>query len=187
MGKVYEEIDPSLKEFMERQQMFFVATAPMSGDGLVNLSPKALDSLRILDEHTVMYADLTGSGIETVAHLKENGRIVLMFCAFEGAPRIVRLHGRGEVIEPGHDDFQQLRARVPEYVGLRSFIRIHCHRISDSCGWSVPLYEFKGQRSQLLAWGEKTGVDGVVQYQQTKNNESLDGLPGIAPRSGDDK
>jgi len=183
MGKVYDAIDESLKEFIQRQQMFFVATAPMSGDGLVNLSPKGLDSLRILDDHTVVYADLTGSGIETVAHVKENGRIVLMFCAFEGAPKIVRLHGRGEVIESSHDEFQQLRTRFPEYVGLRSFIRLHCHRISDSCGWSVPLYEFREQRSQLVAWAEHKGVDEVDLYQQTVNTESLDGLPGITLRS----
>lgn len=180
MGKVYDAIDESLQEFIQRQQMFFVATAPLSSDGLVNLSPKGLDSLRVLDDHTVIYADLTGSGIETVAHLKENGRIVLMFCAFEGEPKIVRLHGRGEVIEPSHDEFQQLRTRFPEYVGLRSFIRIHCHRITDSCGWGVPLYEFKGQRSQLVAWAENKGVDGVARYQQVTNTKSLDGLTGIA-------
>jgi hypothetical protein len=183
MGKVYNAIDESLKEFIQRQQMFFVATAPLSSEGLVNLSPKGLDSLRILDDHTVVYADLTGSGIETVAHLKENGRIVLMFCSFEGAPKIVRLHGRGEVIESSHDEFQQLRTGFPEYVGLRSFIRLHCHRISDSCGWSVPLYEFREQRSQLVAWAENKGGDEVALYQQTVNTESLDGLPGITLRS----
>ena len=180
MSKVYDAIDNSLREFIQNQQMFFVATAPASGDGLINLSPKGLDSLRILDDHTVVYADLTGSEVETIAHLKENGRIVLMFCAFEGAPKTVRLYGRGEVIEPENDEFQQFRSRFPEYVGLRSFIRIHCHRISDSCGWSVPLYEFKGQRSQLLAWAENKGASEVTQYQQTMNITSLDGLPGIA-------
>jgi hypothetical protein len=179
MGKVYDTIDDSLKDFIQRQQMFFVATAPLSSEGLVNLSPKGLDSMRILGDHTVVYADLTGSGIETVAHVKENGRIVLMFCSFEGAPKIVRLHGRGEVIEPSHDEFEELRTRFPEYVGLRSFIRFHCRRISDSCGWSVPLYDFKEQRSQLVAWAESKGVDGVLQYQQVENRESLDGLPGI--------
>ncbi len=179
MGKIYDAIDDSLKDFIQCQQMFFVATAPLSSEGLVNLSPKGLDSMRILDDHTVVYADLTGSGIETVAHLKENGRIVLMFCSFEGAPKIVRLHGRGEVIESSHDEFDELRARFPQHVGLRSFIRIHCHRISDSCGWSVPLYEFKEQRSPLVTWAENKGVDGVRQYQQEENRESLDGLPGI--------
>jgi hypothetical protein len=187
MGKIYDAIDDSLKEFIQRQQMFFVATAPMSGDGLVNLSPKGLDSLRILDDQTVVYADLTGSGIETVAHLKENGRIVLMFCAFEGTPLIVRLHGRGEVIEPAHEDFQRLRSRFPEYKGLRSFVRVRCDRISDSCGWGVPLYEFKEHRSQLLAWAENKGVDGATQYQQTMNITSLDGLPGVAVRVEKDK
>lgn len=179
MGKVYDAIDESLKGFIERQQMFFVATAPISGDGLINLSPKGLDSLRILDDHTVAYADLTGSGIETVAHLKENGRIVLMFCAFEGAPNIVRLQGRGEVIEPSDDGFEEIGEGFPKYTGMRCFIRIHCHRISDSCGFSVPLYDFKSQRSQLQAWAKNKGEDGVALYQQTENTVSLDGLPGI--------
>ena len=184
MGKVYNAIDDSLKEFIQQQHVFFVATAPLSGDGLVNLSPKGLDSLRILDDHTVAYADLTGSGIETVAHVKENGRIVLMFCAFEGAPKIVRLHGRGDVIEPGDAEFEILSKHFPEHVGLRSFIRVHCRRISDSCGWGVPQYEFKSQRSQLTAWCEKHGVDGVARYQRETNAESLDALPGITPPLG---
>ena len=183
MGQVYDSINQVLKTFIERQQMFFVATAPLSSDGHVNLSPKGLDSLRILDGHTVAYADLTGSGIETVAHLKENGRIVLMFCAFDEAPKIVRLHGCGEVIEPSHADFQQLRTCFPEYIGLRSFIRVKCQRISDSCGWGVPLYEYKSQRSQLLAWAEQKGADGLIQYQQNINAECIDGLPGIEPQT----
>ena len=179
MGKVYDSIDESLKEFIQRQRMFFVATAPLAGDGLVNLSPKGLDSLRVMDEHTVAYADLTGSGIETVAHIKENGRIVVMFCSFEGAPKIVRLHGRGEVIEPSHDEFEELRNVFPDYPGLRCFIRVRCERVSDSCGWSVPLYEFKAQRSQLVAWAESKGIDEVSQYQREVNDRSLDGLPGL--------
>lgn len=183
MGDVYDVIDQTLSEFIQRQKVFFVATAPLSENGLVNLSPKGLDSLRILDDRTVVYLDLTGSGIETVAHLKENGRIVLMFCEFEGAPKIVRLHGRGEVIERSHEDFEKLRQCFPEFVGLRSFIRVRCDRVSDSCGWGVPRYEFKEPRSQLIAWAENKGVDGVAQYQQTANTASLDGLPGLAPSS----
>jgi len=145
MGKLYESIDDSLVEFIQAQKMFFVATAPLSGDGLVNVSPKGLDSFRVLDSQTVAYADLTGSGIETVAHLKENGRIVIMFCSFDQTPKILRLHGRGDVIERSHADFAQLQSLFPEYIGLRSFIRIRCERISDSCGWGVPRYEFTGQ------------------------------------------
>ena len=180
MGKVYDTIDESIVEFIQRQQMFFVATAPLSGDGHVNLSPKGLDSLRILDEQTVAYADLTGSGIETVAHVRENRRIVVMFCEFEGPPKIIRLHGRGEVIEPQHVDFKRLRTLFPERNGLRCFIRIHCDRISDSCGFGVPRYDFKDHRPQLIAWAERKGADGVVKYQQEVNATSVDGLPGVS-------
>jgi predicted pyridoxine 5'-phosphate oxidase superfamily flavin-nucleotide-binding protein len=180
MGKVYETIDGPIREFIQRQQMFFVATAPASLDGLLNLSPKGLDSLRILDERTVAYADLVGSGIETVAHLKENGRIVLMFCAFAGAPNIVRLHGRGEVVQPDDAEFPSLRAMFPDYKGLRTIIRVHCTRISDSCGFGVPLYEYKGQRSQLTAWAMKQGTENLTKYQQRNNAHSIEGLPGLA-------
>lgn len=179
MGKVYETITQSLRDFIERQQMFFVATAPRSDAGLINVSPKGLDSLRVLDDRTVVYADLTGSGIETVAHLKENGRIVLMFCAFTGPPKIVRLHGRGEVIESANSQFGHLRTLFPEYAGLRSFIRIHCHRVSDSCGFGVPLYDFQGDRSQLSDWATGKEPEQIAEYQQKKNAKSLDGLPGI--------
>jgi len=178
MGKNYDAIDDSLKDFIQRQQMFFVATAPLSGSGTVNLSPKGLDSLRILDDQTVVYADLVGSGIETLAHVKENGRIVMMFCAFEGPPKIVRL--QGEAIEPSHEDFQQLCSQFPEYLGLRCFIRIHCDRISDSCGFGVPLYDYVGQRSHLIDWADSKGVEGVAKYQTKENAKSLDGLPGLS-------
>jgi hypothetical protein len=175
MGKTCDSMDGSLSAFIQRQHVFFVATAPNAIEGHINLSPKGLDSLRILDEKTIAYADLVGSGIETVAHLKENGRIILMFCAFEGAPKIVRLHGRGEVIEPTHMEFDRLRPQFPDYVGLRAIIRIHCHRISDSCGYAVPLYEFKGERSQLLDWAEQKGINGLFDYQRIKNAVSIDG------------
>ncbi len=180
MGKTYETIDDSIRAFIERQKMFFVATAPLAADGLVNLSPKGLDSLRVLDDQSVAYADLTGSGIETIAHLKENDRIVVMFCAFEGAPKIVRLHGVGEVVEPAHPEFEQLRSLFPEYTGLRSIIRVQCSRISDSCGWGVPTYGYEGERSQLLDWAVQKGAGGVALYQQEVNATSLDGLPGLA-------
>lgn len=185
MGKVYEVIDESLRKFIQQQKMFFVATAPLAGDGLVNVSPKGLDSLRVLDPQTVAYADLTGSGIETVAHLRENGRIVLMFCAVEGSPKILRLHGRGEVLEPDHEDFPSLTAQFPNYGALRSLIKVHCHRISDSCGFGVPLYEFKQDRPQLVAWAEKKGPRGVAEFQRKHNMKSLDGLPGITVQDED--
>jgi hypothetical protein len=161
--------------------MFFVATAPLAADGHVNLSPKGLDTFVVLGEREVAYLDLTGSGIETLAHLRENGRIVLLFCAFEGPPKIVRLHGRGEAMEPGHPEFEALVARFPAHLGVRSVIRVRLDRISDSCGYGVPLYEFRGQRGQLPAWVErKEAQDGVGAYRRANNAESIDGLPGLS-------
>ena len=119
MGKIFEAIDDKLRAFIEKQQMFFVGSAPLSGDGLINISPKGLDAFRIIDEHTVAYLDLGGSGIETVAHSKENGRVVIMFCAFDGPPKIVRLHGRAEVHEPGSAIYDELVALFPEMPGTR--------------------------------------------------------------------
>ncbi|MFO0916473.1 MAG: pyridoxamine 5'-phosphate oxidase family protein [Pirellulales bacterium] len=180
MGKTFDQLDAKLVDFIQRQQMFFVATAPMSPEAHINLSPKGLDSFRILDPSTVVYADLVGSGIETLAHLKENGRIVIMFCAFEGAPKIVRLHGQGDAIEPQHPEFDQLKKLFPDTPGLRSFIRVRCTRISDSCGYGVPMYEYRGQRSQLIDWALGKGVDQLVDYQRQKNRHSIDGLPGVS-------
>lgn len=179
MGKIYERIDDTLRAFIEKQHVYFVATAPLSAEGHVNLSPKGLDSFRILDDHTVAWLDLVGSGIETVAHLKENGRIVIMFCAFEDAPKIVRLHGTGEVIEPYHSEFDSLLQHFPDHGPPRCIIRIRCERISDSCGFGVPLYEFQGHRSQLSAWVEKKGSDGLEEYQKKHNSQSIDALNGI--------
>lgn len=179
MGKVYDRIDDRLAEFIGRQKVFFVASAPLSGDGLVNLSPKGLDTFAILDDTTVAYLDLTGSGIETVAHLRENGRIVVMFCAFDGPPLIVRVHGRGEVVEPDHADFPDLVARFPAHPGTRAIIRVHATRISDSCGFGVPLYRFEAERDQLGRFAEKKGPDGLREYQAKNNRKSLDALPGL--------
>ena len=179
MGKIYESIDSTVREFIERQQMFFVATAPLEQNGHVNVSPKGLDSLRILDEQTVVYADLYGSGIETVAHLKQNGRIVLMFCAFEGAPKIFRLHGRGEVLEPESAEFSDYAQDFPSLHGVRSIIRVRCTRICDSCGFGVPLYEFQNQRSQLTDWATNKTPEQIQAYKRQKNAHSIDGLLGI--------
>ena len=185
MGKTYEQIDERLTRFIEKQHVFFVATAPVSSDGRINLSPKGLDSFRILDGRTVAWVDLVGSGIETVAHLKDNGRIVILFCAFEGAPNLLRLHGRGEVLEPDHAEFASLSAQFPQYTGLRSIIRVACERIADSCGFGVPLYEYQGERSQLIDWAEKQGTERLVAYQQEKNARSIDGLAGLRPLTAD--
>jgi hypothetical protein len=179
MGKTYDLIDEKLARWLSVQKVFFVATAPLSGDGHINCSPKDGASFRILDERTVVYLDLTGSGVETIAHLKENGRIILMFCAMDGPPKIVRLHGRGESIEPGHNDFESLRKTFPDALGLRSFIRVQLTRISDSCGFGVPRYEFRGERSQLKEWAERKGEASLVDYRQEKNSRSIDGLPGV--------
>ncbi len=179
MGSVFPGIDDRIRRFINEQRMFFVATAPLAESGHVNLSPKGLDSFRILDEVTVAYADLAGSGIETVAHVRENGRIVLLFCAFQGAPKIIRLHGRGEVICETHSDFECLAGEFPELKGLRSIIRVTCTRISDSCGFGVPLYDFVGQRSQLSDWAENKGADEVRKYVRDRNSTSIDGLLGI--------
>lgn len=179
MGKVFPELDARNVGFIRNQHVFFVATAPRADDGLVNLSPKGVEGLAVLDPHTVAYLDLVGSGIETVAHVRENGRIVLMFCAFEGPPRILRLHGRGEVVEPGDPDWDALYANFGEYGNARAIVRVKLERISDSCGYGVPLYEYAGERKQLAQWAEKRGPEGLEQYKAENNRESLDGLPGL--------
>ncbi len=172
-------IDDKTARFIARQKMFFVATAPLAADGKVNLSPKGLDSFRILNPGQVAYADFVGSGVETVAHLKENGRIVVMFCAFDGAPGIVRLHGTGRVIEAADDDFDEWIGHFPERDGVRAVIVVDCQRVARSCGFGVPLMTFEGERDQLPNWCEKKGETGLIDYQRRKNTASLDGLPGI--------
>ncbi len=179
MGKTYEKITTNLKEFIEKQKMFFVATAPLSADDLVNVSPKGWDSLRILDDHTVAYIDLTGSGIETVAHLKENQRITILFCAFEGPPKIVRLQGKGEVFEKDTSGYNEMESLFPNYLGARAIIKIKLERISDSCGYTIPFYDYKGERDTMVKWVDNKGPEGLVAYRKEKNSESLDGLPGM--------
>jgi len=165
MGKVHEHIDAKLADWIGRQSLFFVATAPSEG-GHVNVSPKGpIGTFRILDELTVEYDDHVGSGAETIAHLRDNGRICVMFCAFDGPPRIVRLHGRGEVLaadDPGD--------------GVRGAIRVYVDRVSDSCGYGVPLMEYVGERSQREAWLASKGADGLREYVGEKNAASIDGL-----------
>lgn len=179
MGKLYEQIDPALRGFIEAQRMFFVATAPLDATGHVNLSPKGLDTFRVLGPGQVAYLDHVGSGAETIAHLQENGRIVLMWCAFQGPPRIVRLHGRGEVLQPGSGEWERLRPLFPEHPPGRAVIRVAVERVSDSCGYGVPLYEFQADRSQLPAWADRKGPGGIRQYQADKNKTSIDGIPAV--------
>jgi len=156
-----------------------VATAPLNADGHVNVSPKGRDTLRVLDPHSVAYLDFTGSGAETIAHVRENGRIVVMLCAFQGPPRIVRLYGLGEVFEPGDAEFEGLRGLFPHEPAGRAIVRVSVTRIAGSCGFGVPLYAFEGDRSQLPDWAERKGPQGLVEYQQLKNRVSIDGLPAL--------
>ncbi len=189
MGKVFDEIDDHLRAWIDRQALFFTGSAPLSGDGHVNVSPKGpIGTLRILGPRTVAYLDVVGSGAETIAHLRENGRIVIMFCAFEGPPRIVRIHGRGKVIPADDPRFEELLARCafdqPEVdESRRAIIVVEATRISDSCGYGVPLMSYEGEREHAKLWAAKRmrlkGPDALREYQRAKNAASLDGLPAI--------
>lgn len=179
MGKVHPEISDKLKAWVERQKVFFVATAPLAREGHINCSPKGMDSFRILDPLRVAYLDLTGSGVETIAHLKENGRIVIMFCGFEGPPQIIRFHGKGRVYERGTKAYDQLISHFEGIPGSRSIIDIQVERVSDSCGYAVPLYEYQEDRDVLTRWSEQKGEAGIQAYHRDRNARSLDGLPGI--------
>jgi hypothetical protein len=182
MAKIFDAIDERLAAWIARQRMFFVATAPTGADGHVNVSPKGpIESLRVLDEHTVAYLDLVGSGAETIAHLRENGRIVVMLCSFDGPPRIVRLHGRGEVLEAGAIEFPDVTALPEQH---RTVIRVEVERIADSCGYGVPLMSYEGERPQSRAWAEsklaKGGPGALDEYVAEKNAVSIDGLPALS-------
>jgi hypothetical protein len=187
MAKVFDGITDHQREWISRQALFFVASAPLAADGHVNLSPKGpIGSFAVLDPHTVVYLDVNGSGSETIAHLRENGRICVMFCAFEGPPRILRLHGRGEAVLKGDPRFEELfasadlaDASIPE--ARRSIIRVEVDRIADSCGYGVPLMSFEGHRDHhALSSAKKLrtmGVDGYERFQRERGARSLDGLP----------
>ena len=182
MAKVFDAIDARLAAWIARQRMFFVGTAPSGDGGHINVSPKGpIETLRVLDEHTVAYLDLVGSGAETVAHLNDNGRIVVMLCAFEGPPRIVRLHGRGTVLEADAIDFPDANGHVPEQ--RRTVIRVDVERIADSCGFGVPLMSYEGERPQSLAGAEtklaKGGPGALDDYVAEHNGVSIDGLPAL--------
>lgn len=179
MGKVHDGIGDDLRTWIEEQQLFFVATAPLDGQGHVNCSPKGLDSLRVLGPREIAYADLTGSGAETIAHLRENGRIVLMFCAFSGRPQIVRLHGRGSVVEQHTAEFERLRPLFPDHPGTRAIVRVDVTRVSDSCGYGVPLLEFRSERQTLTRWAEAKGPEALQTYREQKNAVSIDGLAAL--------
>lgn len=181
MGKLYSEITPEISIWVQQQHLFFVASAPRSDEGNVNCSPKGLDTLRILGPRQVAYLDLTGSGAETIAHLRENRRIVLMFCALTGLPKIIRFHGRGEVIVPASPDWSSLYALFPAHPGARTIVRVEVTRISDSCGYGVPKFDYVEERDTLQRWAETKGVDALPEYRRQKNARSIDGLPGFDP------
>jgi Pyridoxamine 5'-phosphate oxidase len=191
VARVYDSIDDHLREWIAKQTLFFVGTAPLDADGHVNVSPKGpIGSLRVLDERSVAYLDVIGSGAETIAHLRENGRIVVMLCAFEGPPRILRLHGHAEVITPDDPRFDELLERcefeepaAPE--ARRSIVLVNVTRIADSCGYGVPLMSYERQREHMDKWAAKKlraeGPDALARYKAEKNAESLDGLPALSP------
>jgi len=179
--QVYDEITPKIEAFIAAQKMYFVATAPLSEDGHINLSPKGYDSLVALSPTEVAWLDVGGSGIETMAHLKENGRIVIMFCAFEGAPNILRLFGKGEAVQFDDPRFPALLEKFPSFDKARAIVTVKLDRIQDSCGWGVPFYDFAGERDQLKRYADnenKTAEDWAEKYY-TKNALSIDGLTGV--------
>lgn len=177
MAKVFDSITNDLQRFIEAQQMFFVATAPLAADGHVNLSPKGFNCFRLLSPHQVAYLDVTGSGNETSAHLQENGRITFMFCAFQEPPSILRLYGKGRTILPDMPEWTELYALFSPISGTRQIIIADIDRVQTSCGMGVPLYDPVGQRESLVKWADKKGKDGLHDYQQQKNTTSIDGLP----------
>ncbi len=176
MAKVYDAISDDQRAFITAQQIFFVASAPLSSAGHVNLSPKGLDCLRVLTPNRVVYLDLTGSGNETSAHVRENGRITLMFCAFAGPPKILRLYGRGETVLPGSDQWADLSPLFGAYPGARQIIVAKISRVQTSCGFAVPHCEYVGQRDTLLRWANAKGNDGLETYRCERNARSIDGL-----------
>jgi len=179
MGKEYTEIDARIEGWIARQKMFFVATAPLDGSGHVNCSPKGLDSLRVIGPKQLAYVDLGGSGIETVAHVRENGRITIMLCAFDGPPKIFRFYGRGRAVEPSDTGFGDLAGRFPPQPAIRNIVVVDVERIMDSCGYGVPEYEFRKDRESLHNWIAKKTPEEIAAYRRDNNAESLDGLPGL--------
>jgi len=177
MAKLFDHITDELQTFIAAQPLFFVATAPLSETGHINLSPKGLDCFRILSPNQVAYLDLTGSGNETSAHLLENGRITFLFCAFQEKPLILRLYGQGRVVLPTFADWQDVAAHFPALPGTRQIIVATIDRVQTSCGLGVPLLDYVEQRQELIRWAEKKGDVGVKAYHAAKNQVSVDGLP----------
>ena len=175
MSKFYTKITSRVQRFMEAQKMFFVATAPK--DGRINLSPKGMDSIRVVNENRILWLNLTGSGNETAAHILENNKITLMFCAFEGNPNILRIYGKGKAIHPKDAEWNDAIKLFPEIPGARQIFDITVESAQDSCGMSIPFYEYKGERNQLNDWAIEQGQEKVEQYWEDRNQTSIDGLP----------
>lgn len=175
MAKFYEKIDEKIRTFIGEQKLFFTASA--AAEGRINLSPKGIDTFRVLDDKTVCYLDLTGSGNETAAHIAENGRITIMMCSFSGAPLILRLYGKGEVIGQKSEKWGKFAGLFEKFAGTRQIIVLHIETLQTSCGFAIPIYEFKEDRTMLIDWAEKKGKEGVEKYWQEKNLTSIDGLP----------
>ena len=176
MAKSYPQLTDDFTQWIHQQSLFFVATAPLSPDGHVNVSPKGLDSFRVISPTLVGYLDLTGSGNETSAHVAENERITLMWCALTGAPRILRIYGNGEVVLPDTARWQKFIPHFTQLPGARQLIIITVEQVTTSCGFAVPLFSFEGERDTLTRWAEQKGSVGIQQYQQQKNLRSIDGL-----------
>ncbi|WP_433371685.1 pyridoxamine 5'-phosphate oxidase family protein [Streptosporangium sp. CA-115845] len=185
MGKIHDKINDRLREFIEAQPVYFVATAPEQG-GHVNMSPKGYaDTFAVLDDTTIAYLDLDGSGVETISHLRQNGRITVMFCAFSGPPNILRLYGTGRVVVPESPDFATLIKNFGPHPGVRSIIVVDCDRIADSCGFSVPFMSFDSDRTLLDEWAGRKDIQERRAYRSKKNRESIDGIPGLSAEETD--
>lgn len=182
MAHTHDVLNDKLTAFIQRQKMFFVASAPLSGEGRVNLSPKGYDSFRILGPNQVAYADLGGSGIETLAHVRENGRLTIMFCAFEGAPNILRLYGRASFVQFDDPRFEAMSAaHFADHPHVRAIIVLDVERIADSCGWSIPFYDYRSERDQLQRYNQHRPLDEWRAHRLARNARSIDGLPGLVP------
>ncbi len=174
MAKFYTELNQTLREFIDQQKIFFVATAPH--EGRVNLSPKGMDTLRCLNDQEVSYLDLTGSGNETAAHITQNGRLTMMFCSFSEKPLILRLYGQGILIRPRDPRWEEFHSQFESYSGERQIILLKIEAVQTSCGFAIPFYEYQGERPTLTEWAERKGESGLQDYWQTKNQISIDGL-----------
>jgi Pyridoxamine 5'-phosphate oxidase len=175
MPKFADKLDEKLKTFIRKQKMFFTATAPTIGR--INLSPKGIDTFRILDDNTVGYLDLTGSGNETSAHIQENGRMTIMFCSFSRSPLIMRLYGTGEVIQPGDEKWETTSKHFKRFKGERQIILLTIESLQTSCGYGVPVYELAAERDTLIDWCNAKDEEKLVEYRKANNLKSIDGLP----------